>query len=237
MKKFISLCLALPALATALHADNSTPTGSLTAPTSVPEGTQAKIAWNIVLPDGGANITDQDTLEPLQKSKIEVRCIGAGYWGGTKTVKLQMKINNKTYQLFDNKAKYFTSGTILAENITVKTTDKINFGMMGVSNQSGKYYRWSDTPRTDPDHSFIALANGDDFPNYTPMGSDGDVDSYLRPYLNDDSNTVSIGPKDVIFIAELDRRYTYEQSGDPADKGYDMQDMVFLVSFIPIGNN
>ncbi|MBK1790581.1 hypothetical protein [Persicirhabdus sediminis] len=221
-------------------AEEDKPVGSLwvtglTAYSEVRSGSHVQLNWEVSYAqteDIGAEITEEDVLLPVESSTMTVWAIGAGYWGGNNYVLLQCKVAGETYQLFDAKAKNFkTNGNKPLFTKEVIDGEEIHFGMQGVSNQSGNYYRWTGTDRSNPDHSFIALRNGDSFPNYTPMGNDGDVESYLKPYLDTETNTVVLGEKDVIYIAELDRRYTYEQSGNPDDKGYDMQDMVFLVSF------
>ncbi len=249
MKKFISLCLALPALATASEIKVvEEPTGSISAPYSVPSGTKAPIEWevNSLIDPPDLN----DTVIVTKDYDLQVRAIGAGYWSGNKKVRLVMRINETEYEIFaPAKAKYFSNGTVLfdknysytfekgekdqsdAQKFRIWEGDVLNFGMKGYSNQSGDYLRWTGTSRNTTGHTMMALRNGDEFPSYTPMGDDGDVESFLQGYLDSETNRVSIGPKDIIYIAELDRLQTFSESNDPADKGYDMQDLVFLVTF------
>jgi hypothetical protein len=51
------------------------------------------------------------------------------------------------------------------------------------------------------------------------------LESFLRPYL-DTTGKVKIGPMDVIVFMELTH-----SSGQKSESGYDLQDMVLLVTF------
>lgn len=55
------------------------------------------------------------------------------------------------------------------------------------------------------------------------------LESFLRPYL-DAGGRVNIGPMDVIVFMELTHT-------DQADGGYDLQDMVLLVTFKAVAKN
>ena len=68
-----------------------------------------------------------------------------------------------------------------------------------------------------------ALVNGDPCPSKIPDYNAPSLEKFLKPYL-DSSNNVMIGPMDVIIFMELTHT-------NPADSGYDEQDLVFLVSF------
>jgi hypothetical protein len=67
------------------------------------------------------------------------------------------------------------------------------------------------------------LVSGDIPPNKVPEYGAPTLESFLRPYLGSDGK-VKIGPMDVIVFMELTQTKTH-------DSGYDLQDMVLLVTF------
>lgn len=69
------------------------------------------------------------------------------------------------------------------------------------------------------------LVNGDTPPSNVPQYNAPSLESFLRPYL-DTTGKVKIGPMDVIVFMEL--THSSSQKSDP---GYDLQDLVLLVTF------
>jgi hypothetical protein len=65
--------------------------------------------------------------------------------------------------------------------------------------------------------------NGDIPPSKIPDYNAPSLESFIRPYL-DASGRVKIGPMDVIIFMELTHT-------DESNVGYDLQDLVFLVTF------
>ncbi|MBK1791573.1 hypothetical protein [Persicirhabdus sediminis] len=240
MKKELYVLALFAGMATGVYAEEGQPTGSLwvngsSSNSVVNENEHVSLSWEIsytITEDPGAVITAKDELVPAEKSTMEVWPIGSAYWNGNLNINLKCRVDGQEFNLYSGKSKNFKpSGNSALFTREVDENDVINFGMMGESRESGQYFRWTGTSRTEPAHSFIALKNGDTYPSASPMGSGGDVEAFLMPYFDEGTRTVVLGPKDVIFVVELDRVYTYEQSGNASDKGYDMQDMVFLVTF------
>ncbi|MEZ5434456.1 MAG: hypothetical protein R3F31_25480 [Verrucomicrobiales bacterium] len=60
-------------------------------------------------------------------------------------------------------------------------------------------------------------------PTTTPLYQQPTLESFLRPYLDDNGN-IKIGPMDVIYLMEL--THTDRNNG-----GFDLQDLVILVTF------
>ena len=75
----------------------------------------------------------------------------------------------------------------------------------------------------------VVLVNGDRPPSTVPAFAQGNIESFLRPYLNA-GGYISIGPKDAIVLFELGQ--TNVQSS-----GFDLQDLVLLLSFDYCKNN
>ncbi|MBK1790122.1 hypothetical protein [Persicirhabdus sediminis] len=230
MKAAITYGIIAPILIATAVADNI-PTGQLllnarqTAGGSIPI-----VSWDVQYPTD-PKIDEQNQLIASEDSLLEVRAIGSNYWNGENQIQLKINTEKREQLIFSGLSKEFVTTEEPLFSTTVAAGQKINFGMMGLSEESGSYFRWTNTPLDNPDHSFAVLRNGDEFPAVTPMARNGQVTNYLHPYIDKETGRVSIGPADVLFVVELDRRFTFEQSGDPADKGYDMLDMVFLVSF------
>ncbi len=197
-------------------------------------GQRVDVGWQIQLPNEGGEIDEgTNTVTVIDVCDIEVIAIGAGYWNGNKNIELNMKINGGSSQKIFSRARAstFTSGQLLYSG-PVKKGDRIDFGMFGKSPQTnGQGVRWSDLPKDDPMNSMVVLQDGDEVPDYIPFGTDVSIEEFLRPYLNQETGRVDIGPRDIIYLGELDRFYPYSETGDPLDHGYDMQDIVFIVSF------
>ena len=88
---------------------------------------------------------------------------------------------------------------------------------------SGTHYKSNDG--TD---NIRFLVKGQTPPTNVPDYNAPSLESFLRPYL-DSTGKVNIGDMDVIVFMEL--THTAAQKSQP---GYDLQDMVLLVTFEPI---
>jgi len=89
-------------------------------------------------------------------------------------------------------------------------------------NSGGTYSNGGGSPNV------VVLVDGDPVPNI-PAFEEGVLEGYLDPYV-DDSGKIDIGPKDVIILYEL-------ETTDPAQPGFDLQDLVVLVSCKTKSNN
>jgi hypothetical protein len=75
------------------------------------------------------------------------------------------------------------------------------------------------------------LVNGDVPPTTYPLHTAPTLESFIKPYL-DPGGKVKIGPMDVIVFMELTH---YDSQIN--DQGYDLQDLVLLVTFKTKNNN
>ena len=102
---------------------------------------------------------------------------------------------------------------------TVEEGEEVNFG-------SRYYYNYSWGPwfsTTNSNGNVVALRNGDTPPTTTPMHYAPTIETFIRPYLDEDGK-IKIGPRDVLYLMELTHT-------NPYHSGFDLQDMALLVTF------
>jgi hypothetical protein len=225
----------------------SIPVGNLTAnPTVVQTGTKPTLTWNVtypsvvkdyvnVTPASGSTapppagtVVTNTTITPKVNLIADIRVLGAGVTTQDSKGKIvyietigQMKCNGASSYttIFDGK----NTDAIVQQQGIIKTVsvtkDKpINFGGYYIYNGSTgpKFYSTAgDNVRT--------LVNGEKPPTNMPDYNAPSLESFLKPYL-DASGKVKIGPMDVIIFMELTHT-------DKTNVGYDLQDLVFLVTF------
>lgn len=80
------------------------------------------------------------------------------------------------------------------------------------------------------DGNLRTFVNGDAAPDDVAEFLTGDMESYLTPYFSEDGSTVVLGPKEMLYLFEL-------ESGTPGTECYDRQDLAFVVQFITKNNN
>ena len=68
------------------------------------------------------------------------------------------------------------------------------------------------------------LKNGDRVPSTVPALNGNSIESFLKPYMNTSTKTVQIGDRDLILLMELGQT-------SPSSSGFDLQDLVVLVTF------
>lgn len=114
-------------------------------------------------------------------------------------------------------------GSTYSDNIVQKGS-VMNFGgYWQMGGDSGTHYKSNDGT-----NHIRFLVKGDTPPSCVPEYNEPTLESFLRPYL-DTTGKVDIGDMDVIVFMEL--THTAAQQSQP---GYDLQDMVLLVTFEPI---
>jgi len=208
------------------------PVGDLTAfPTVVQTGTKPTLTWNISYPsivEQFVTITPPGTVTPKENLRCDVRILGLG-------VTSQGSNGSITYYRTRGRWRYGTStnwGTIydgkqtdtivqqqglVATNISVSKNNPMNF--------AGQYYNssWQTEYTSMSGTNVRALVSGQTCPNNVPDYNAPSLESFLKPYL-DSQKKVKIGPMDVIIIMELTHT-------DQSNIGYDLQDLVMLVTF------
>jgi hypothetical protein len=240
-----------------VHAQTSAPqapapaglTGSLSAnPLIVKAGERTKLSWSInypsvvkkyvdITPPGETGTGGPGTITPLQNLYADVRIIGQGVTVTTNNTgytfvptEASMSINNGSFtRIFYGTNPQINPGSVTNlsnifgntyKNNTIQQGKPVRFG--------GRYYydgSWGTHYKSNSGDNVRFLVNGDIPPSNVPQYNAPSLESFLRPYL-DTTGKVKIGPMDVIVFMEL--THSSSQKSDP---GYDLQDLVLLVTF------
>jgi hypothetical protein len=206
------------------------PSGWLSAyPTVVQTGTKPTLTWGINYPSivkDYITIIDPATIKTKEKLDCEIRILGAGVTSGNSSSYVFVPTEA---QISDNGGNYtrIFYGTNLNVNPNTVVWSKKNMAKNRTLRFGGRYFfnnNWGTTfTSTTNSHNVRTLVNGDIPPSNIPQWDAPSLEEFLRPYL-DPSGRVKIGPMDVIVFMEL----THTNQSDP---GYDLQDMVLLVTF------
>lgn len=209
------------------------PVGTLsTSASMVRAGTKPTLTWNITYPSvvkDYVTITPPATVTPKQTMFVDVRVLGAGVTASQSNsnsfsyvpTEAQLKYDNSSYgRIFYGKNTDVNPNTIVYTR-QVLAGKSLKFG--------GRYFHqntWGPTYTSDSGTQNVrTLVNGDTPPSKLPDYNAPSLESFLKPYL-DASGKVRIGPMDVIVYMEL----THSDS-QMSNSGYDLQDMVLLVTF------
>lgn len=225
-------------------------TGSLSAnPAIVMAGEKTKLTWSInypsvvkkyvdIIPPGGSGGSGPGTITPTQNLYADVRIIGQGVTVTTNNTgytfvptEATMSINNSSTftRIFYGTNPQINPGSVTNlssifgstyNNNMIQTGKPVRFG--------GRYYydgAWGTHYKSNSGDNVRFLVNGDTPPSNVPQYNAPSLESFLRPYL-DTTGKVKIGPMDVIVFMEL--THSSSQKSDP---GYDLQDLVLLVTF------
>lgn len=202
-------------------------------PGLVQTGVTPTLRWKVRVPATVKNFISISTTGSLTASENligEVRVLGVGVTsqypnGGTRYYKsmCQMKFNGATswttiFNGLHTDPVVQTQEMVKTFTVDVAQGNKIDF--------AGRFWgidAWSPLRTTTSGNFVVALTNGDASPARIPRHGSPLLKDFLRPYV-DESNKVKIGPMDVILFIELTHT-------NPADTGFDGQDLVLLVSF------
>ncbi len=225
---FIGLLACLCSLHTiASAAVDPIPTGTLTVDrTMVRVGVKSQLGWNITYPAGVTEIikiVDPQTVQPKKDVNMKVRILGASFQetlASFLNVEFYWNKNGGTFNRIFNGTQLLVNPSTVVLNTTVKKDEKVNFGARGY--RSGAWLPLYNTGVDKP--NVVVLQNGDPVPQSTPAFQQGTIESFLKPYLSTDKKTIKIGDKDLIVLTELGQT-------DPDNSGFDLQDMVALVTF------
>ena len=215
------------------------PVGNLDAfPTLVQTGTHPTLTWDIQYPESSPDILvvdpDDDTVIPLTDLCMEVRVLGASYQIGWKKrkpvwgwVQAEVRVGGSGAPwnrfFYDTQEHVKPSQTYIAG--AVPTGQYIDVRARAYDGSGWKPWRTTGVIT----ENVIALVNGQTPPSTIPAFSQGNIESFLQPYL-DGGGRINIGPKDVIYLIELGQT-------DTTSSGFDLQDLVLLVSFDYCKNN
>jgi hypothetical protein len=209
------------------------PSGWLVAfPTIVQTGTKPTLTWGINYPsivEDYITITPPSTVTADEEVDCEIRILGAGVTvtssgsGGYSFVptEAQVSYDGGTYERIFYGTNNDVNPNTVVYTKTIPKNKKLRFGGRYYHNRKwGPYYNSSSGTQ-----NVRSLVSGSTPPSNVPEYNAPSLESFIKPYLTPDGK-VNIGPMDVIVFMEL--THTDAQMSDP---GYDLQDMVILVTF------
>ncbi|MEP4078705.1 hypothetical protein [Haloferula sp.] len=209
------------------------PSGWLTAfPTVVQTGTKPTITWGINYPsivEDYVTITPPGTVTADEDIDCEIRVLGAGVtvtssnsssYSFVPTEATIKAGNGGSYSRIFYGTNHDANPDQVVSSFVLKKNQELNFG--------GRYYYdgWG-TSYTSQGGTWNvrSLVNGMTPPSNIPDYNAPSLESFIKPYLGQDGK-VNIGPMDVIVFMELTHT-----DGQSSNVGYDLQDMVLLVTF------
>lgn len=211
------------------------PTGQISASSSVVRvGGLPTLTWNIDYPsqiEEYVEVEPPGTIVPKERIRMEIRVLGAGVTasssrGGYSFVHTEgyFRYNSGSWdRLFAGTNPDVEQNKVVFSDV-VERNSRLRFG--------GHYYfnrRWSQFYNSSDGTSNVrVLKNGDTVPTTYNVASVPTLEDFIKPYL-DSSGKVRIGPMDMIVMMEL----THSEN-QRNNIGYDLQDMVFLVTFKPL---
>lgn len=198
------------------------PTGKLNVDrTMVRNGSRSLLNWQIQYPS--SKHVDVNLI-PTTKVKMRVRTLGVAFQSGTTLLPFEGSWAKSTTSW----TTFFrgTAPTVVPTRVLVQTTvekgEQIRFRARGGANAGGS--SWFDYHQTNnSDQRAVVLKNGDSPPKYAPAYNQGNIKSFLTPYL-DSTGKIKIGEQDLIILWE-------GSNAAPNTTYFDMQDLVVLVSF------
>lgn len=216
------------------------PVGWLTAfPTVVQTGTKPTLTWSITYPSivkDYVDIIPPATINPKEKLDVEIRVLGNGVTVSSSNSNSFSFVDGEAWIDFDgdgwDRIFYGDNHDVNPSRVVwsqknVQAGETLKFG--------GRYYYNGYGPfrhSTDGYECVRTLVSGDTPPSNVPDYDAPSLEDFIKPYLGADGK-VNIGPMDVIVFMEL----THTNQND---SGYDLQDMVLLVTFTsnnPKNNN
>lgn len=209
------------------------PSGWISAfPKVVQTGTKPTLTWGINYPsivEDYITITQPATITMDEDVDCEIRVLGAGVTVTTNGGSSFAFVPTEARISYDGgsytRIFYGTNNQVNPNSVvwsqSLSKNKRLKFG--------GRYFynnSWGPWFNSDSGTQNVrTLVSGDTPPAKVPDYNAPSLESFLKPYLSP-SGTVAIGPMDVIVFMEL--THYDSQISDP---GYDLQDMVLLVTF------
>lgn len=189
-------------------------------------GARSQLDWQIEYPSIVTDVVEivpPNIIKPKSELKMRVRVLGASFQQSTTSylpVEVRWSRNNASWtRIFYGRQTDVNPASVVLET-TVKKGETINLGGRGYRDNAWLtlYHTALNTP------NLVMLKNGDKVPATTPAFQQGLIESFLTPYLASDKKTIRIGDRDLILLLELGQT-------NPKVSGFDLQDLVVLVTF------
>lgn len=214
------------------------PVGSLDAyPVLVQTGTHPTLTWDIQYPESIIDIITVPPNGPVTPNVdlcMEVRVLGASYqigwdrrgrpvWGHVQAEVRGDGDSSWTQFFYGTQDEVRPSYTYHTQ--AVRAGQPIDFRARCYDGSQWRGWRMTGTGTP----NVVALIDGDTPPTSVPAFQQGNIESFLEPYL-DGGGKIQIGPKDIIFLIELGQT-------DTSAPGFDLQDLVIIATFDYCKNN
>ncbi len=228
----ITCIVLIPTVSTA-QTDPVFPTGSLSAtPKTVYPGVYPVLTWDITYPETVTDVIDIEVpgiITPKEDLYMDVRVLGAsvgtqsGIWA---TVQGWVRADGSSnWQNFFSGKQPDVDPTRIYFTKLIRKNQPNHFG--GRHYWYGWQYFYNTTMSST--QNIIALVKGSTPPTYAGGYDQQDVEAFLQPYV-DSNGKIDIGPMDVIYLIETTHT-------DTSSSGFDMQDLVLLVTFRRVPTN
>lgn len=233
--------------ATTLSASDE-PYGSLAAASSVVRAdSHVSLNWNVEFPEE-RNLnslikvpSDTSNVQIKKSTEAEIRVLGVAYGPSYKQFLVEGYVDggSGTQSLFTGRGVDVDPSEVVAE-LDLEAGDELSFHFQGWQN-SGPTTPREDWWAAEPvytgagDDRLIILKDGDVLPVANPAFDQGDIASFVAPYLREEDDdddddddrdglVLDLGPKDLIVLVELSNFHREHELAD-------LQDYVLLVTF------
>ncbi|MBB5351940.1 hypothetical protein HNR46_002179 [Haloferula luteola] len=219
-------------LATVSAADE--PYGTIHASPGIARvGVFPALDWEINYPglEEVAEVDPPGKIKVLSETTMQVRLLGAGVTLSYSDGSNMSFVHTEGYFSFNNGSwQRLFAGTndIVSQSKVLKTQD----AFQGQSVRFGGHYwdtssgRWSHFYYSnDGTQNVRVLKDGDSVPTTYNIANSPTLEQFIKPYL-DSGGKIDIGPMDMIVMLELTHTDAQQYQ-----TGYDLQDLVFLVTF------
>lgn len=221
---FVTILGFLMTLASSPLLSEQIPTGTLNVDRNlVRTGVNSHLDWNIQYPKGITEVIDilpPGTIIPKKNLTMKVRTLGVSFQQSATRllpVDIYWSKNNGSWDRFFYGYGYDVNPSSILVSEKVKKNDRIDFGGRGWLNSWLSFYN-----TRSQSNNLVVLKNGDTPPSYAPAFGQGNIISFLRPYLS--GGKINIGDRDLILLWEV-------YSTSPGSSFFDMQDIVVMVTF------
>ena len=219
--------IATSSIFTASSIADEIPTGSLTVGSgldAVKEGSIPNVAWTINHPQAPI---DTETLTTTTKTHMSVQVLGTSIVVRRKKrfTNTEMKFSNesswvKVFQGYDTDVD--VSKVVLSRDLPANT--RIEFRTQRES-ATGGVDPWRFFEPTDVNnHHVNVFRDGDPLPWVGLPNSQRSISDFLSAYLNQEETHVLLDDNQIIIAVEMG-------TSTPGDRGFDMQDAIFLLTF------
>lgn len=211
------------------------PTGTISVSKAVlMEGEKPELSWSIEYPSTELPF-EPETGEVTSKVQVDISVIGIGITDGTNeypsTTEMKFSSDSSWTTIFNGSGSDVVTSDILVsktleEGTTIQFRSKVND--IVTKSKKGKTSTTSYPYYYNNSSNVTILVDGSDVPGIEAGHSDqASVADFLAPYISSETGKITLGPKDVIYAAELTH-------SDSSSSGFDMQDTLILVRFTDV---